>query len=167
MRYLVLGTMLFAVPAIALAQQNGIQIENAWSRAAMAGHTGVVYLTITDSGAPDKLLAVASPIATKAELHESFTDNGVAKMREVADLPVQPGKPVTLAPGGYHIMLMDLKQPLQQGDSFPVTLNFAKAGQVTTTVTVQKAGAATPMGHDAMGGMSMPGMPMQGAGKTP
>ncbi len=166
MRHLVIGTMLFAVPAIALAQQSGIQIENAWSRVAMAGRTGVVYLTITDTGAPDKLLAVASPIATKADLHESFSDNGVAKMRDVAALPVQAGKPVTLSPGGYHIMLMGLKQPLQQGDTFPVTLNFEKAGQVTTTVTVQKSASAMPMGHGAMGGMNMPDMPMQGDGKT-
>jgi periplasmic copper chaperone A len=156
MRHLVLGTMLFAVPAIALAQQNGIQIENAWSRAAMAGRTGVVYLTITDTGAPDRLTAASSPVAGKADLHESFTDNGVAKMRDVTTLPVEPGKPLTLAPEGYHIMLTGLKQPLKQGDTFPVTLSFAKAGQVTATVTVQKAG----------GGMSMPGMPMHGGDTT-
>ena len=156
MRHLVLGTMLFAVPAIALAQQNGIQIENAWSRAAMAGRTGVVYLTITDTGAPDSLTAASSPVASKADLHESFTDNGVAKMRDVATLPVEPGKPLTLSPDGYHIMLTGLKQPLKQGDTFPVTLSFAKAGQVTATVTVQKAG----------GSMSMPGMPMHGGDST-
>jgi periplasmic copper chaperone A len=148
--------MLFAVPAIALAQQNGIQIENAWSRAAMAGRTGVVYLTITDTGAPDSLTAASSPVASKADLHESFTDNGVAKMRDVTTLPVEPGKPLTLSPDGYHIMLTGLKQPLKQGDTFPVTLSFAKAGQVTATVTVQKAG----------GGMSMPGMPMHGGDTT-
>jgi hypothetical protein len=156
MRHLVLGIMLFAVPAIALAQQNGIQIENAWSRAAMAGRTGVVYLTITDTGAPDSLTAASSPVASKADLHESFTDNGVAKMRDVTALPVQPGKPLTLAPDGYHIMLTGLKQPLKQGDTFPLTLSFAKAGPVTTTVTVQKPG----------GGMSMPGMPMHGGDTT-
>ena len=169
MRLLVLSSMLFAVPAIALAQQNGIQIENAWSRAAMAGRTGVVYLTITDSGAPDRLTGVASPVAAQSGLHESFTDHGVAKMRDVAALPVEPGKPVALAPGGYHIMLTGLKQPLKEGDTFPVTLSFDKAGQVTATVTVQKPGGSM-MGHDAMGGMNMQGMPMQGggtAGKAP
>ena len=166
MRHLVFGTVLFATSSIALAQQGGIQIENAWSRAAMMGRIGVVYLTITDTGAPDKLVAVASPVATKADLHESFTDNGVAKMRDVATMPVQPGKSVTLAPGGYHIMLTGLKQPLQQGDTFPLMLSFEKAGQVTATVTVQKAGGDMLMGHDAMGGMNMPGMQMPGDGKT-
>ena len=166
MRHLVLGSLLFAVPAIALAQPSDIKIENAWSRAALAGHIGVVYLTISDSGAPDKLIAAASPIATKADLHESFTDNGVAKMRDVAALPVTPGKPVTLAPGGYHIMLMGLKQPLKQGDTFPITLSFAKAGQLTATVTVQKPSVSMPTGSNSMGGMNMPGTPMQGGGAS-
>ena len=87
-------------------------------------------------------------------------------MRGVAALPMTAGNPVTLAPGGYHIMLMGLKQPLKQGDTFPITLSFAKAGQLTATVTVQKPGAGMPMGHDSMGGMNMPAMPMQGAGAS-
>ena len=85
------------------------------------------------------------------------------KMRPVAALPIEPGKPVMLAPGGYHIMLMGLKQALKQGDSFPVTLSFAKAGPLTASVTVEKAGAAMP-GTDH-GNMSH--MPMPGSGKQP
>jgi copper(I)-binding protein len=150
-------SVLCMMPAVALAQQNDIRIENAWSRAAMSGRTGVVYLTITDSGAPDRLTSVASPVAANADLHESFTEQGVAKMRPVAALAVDQGKPVTLAPGGYHIMLMNLKQELKQGDSFPVTLRFERSGPVTATVTVRQTGGATPMGHDAMPGMHMPG----------
>jgi periplasmic copper chaperone A len=149
------------------AQQSGIQVDHVWSRAAMAGRTGVIYLTITDTGPADTLTGVASPVAAMAGLHETVNDNGVMKMRPVASLPVTPGKPLTLAPGGYHIMLMDLKQPLKEGDSFPVTLSFAKAGQVTATATVEKAGAAAMpgMGQGSMGGMG--NMPMQGSGKQP
>ena len=106
------------------------------------GRTGVVYLTITDTGAPDRLTGASSPVAAKATLHESTDDHGVMKMRPVAALPVQPGKPVKLAPGGYHIMLEGLKQPLQPGETFPVTLTFANAGTITATATVQKGGAA-------------------------
>src|SRR5579872_5927605 len=109
MRHLIFGTVLCAASSIALAQQNGVQIDNAWSRPAMAGRIGVVYLTITDTSAPDKLVGAESPIAAKADMHETFSDNGVAKMRDVATLPVQPGKSVTLAPGGFHIMLTGLK----------------------------------------------------------
>ena len=86
------------------------------------------------------------------------------KMRPVASLTIEPGKPVTLAPGGYHIMLMSLKQALNQGDSFPVTLNFAKAGQVTATAMVEKAGATVPgMDHGNMSGRGTMQMPEQAA----
>jgi copper(I)-binding protein len=171
-----LGVALLAVALLgmvppALADQNGIAVTDAWSRAAMAGRMGVVYLTITDTGAPDQLTGASSPVAAKATLHESFDDHGVMKMRPVAALPVQPGSPVKFAPGGYHIMLEGLKQPLQPGQTFPVTLTFAHAGAVTTTALVQKAGAATD--HGSMPGMTMqsgaamPGMNMQGgAGAT-
>ena len=155
----VLCGLLPVVPIVAKAQQDGIRVENAWSRVAMQGGTGVVYLTITDSGTPDRLMSVAAPVATKAELHESFTEHGVAKMRAVVTLPVVPGTPVTLAPGGHHIMLMGLKQQLKEGDSFPVTLSFERSGQVTATVTVQPMRGAASTGSDAMGGMTMPGRP--------
>ena len=153
----VLYGLLPVVPIVAMAQQDGIRVENAWSRVAMQGGTGVVYLTITDSGAPDRLMSIAAPVAAKAELHESFTEHGVAKMRGVATLPVVPGMPVTLAPGGHHIMLMGLKQQLKDGDSFPVTLSFEHSGQVTAMVTVRRMGGAVSAGHDGMGGMTMPG----------
>jgi hypothetical protein len=142
-----------ALPAS--AQQNGIAVTDAWSRVAMAGRTGVVYLTITDTGAPDRLTGVSSPVATTVTLHETIDDHGVMKMRPVAALPVRPGNPVKLAPGGYHIMLEGLKQPLQPGETFPVTLTFAHAGTVTATAVVQKVGAGMAMDHGSMGGMTM------------
>lgn len=149
--------LLLAMPVAALADQAGIQLDHVWSRAAMAGRQGVVYLTITDKGPADTLTGVSTPVAAMAELHETINDHGVMKMRAVASLPVTPDKPLTLAPGGYHIMLMDLKQPLKEGDSFPVTLSFAKAGQVTATAHVQKSAAAMPgMDHGGMGNMPMP-----------
>lgn len=144
---------LMAVPAFALAGQDCIEVDKAWSRAAMQGRVGVVYLTIVDNGAADKLTGVSSPVAAKAELHESFSEGGVAKMRSVTSLAVEPAKPVVLAPGGYHIMLMGLKQPLKQGDAFPITLSFANAGQVTAQVTVAAPGATTMPMHTG----SMPG----------
>jgi copper(I)-binding protein len=157
---------LIAIALAASADEAGIQIGHVWSRAALVGHEGVVYLTITETGTQDTLTRVTTPVAAKAELHQSVDDQGIMKMRPVTALRIEPGKPVTLAPGGYHIMLMDLKQPLKQGDSFPVTLSFAKAGQVTATATVAKAGATVPaMDHGNMGGMG--NMPMPGGGKQP
>ena len=157
---ILLAAALLIMPVAAVADMSPINVDHAWSRAAMAGHQGVIYLTISDTGAPDTLTSVATPVAEKADLHETINDQGVMKMRPVAALTVAPGKPLTLTPGGYHIMLMNLKQPLKEGDSFPVTLTFAKSGQVTTTVIVEKAGATMPC-------MNMGTMPMQGTGKQP
>jgi periplasmic copper chaperone A len=152
------------LPAIALANPMGIQVEHVWSRAMPAGATGVVYLTVTNQGAPDTLIGVASPVAASATLHETINDHDVMKMRRVASLPVTPGKAITLAPGGYHIMLTRLKQALVAGMSFPVTLTFAKAGAVTVTATVQAPGAAMPgMDHTSTGNKDMRGMSMGGA----
>ena len=152
---MLLSALVFA-PVVSLPQSDGIQIENAWSRAAMQGRTGLVYLTIVDHGAADRLTGVSSPVADKAELHESFSEGGVSKMRPMASLALDQGKAVVLGPGGYHIMLTDLKRPLTQGDAFPLTLTFANAGQVTVQVAVQRPGAAMPM-RMPMHGNGMPG----------
>ena len=126
----------------AMAQESGISITDVWSRAASVGRPGVVYLTVTDTGAPDRLLGVSTPVAERAELHESFTQGGVMKMRPADAAPVAPNKPLRLVPGGYHIMLMGLKQPLKEGDTFPITLKFQHAGEVEATALVRNAGAA-------------------------
>ena len=65
--------------------------------------------------------------------------------------PVEPGKPLVLKPGGYHVMLMGLRRSLKEGDEFPVTIRFAQAGAVSVTAHVAKAGAAAPPGAPDMG----------------
>jgi copper(I)-binding protein len=149
-----LAAVLIALPIAAMADP-GLKVDQVWSRAAMAGHEGVVYLTITNSGTPDTLTAVSTPVAGMAQVHQTINDNGVMKMRPVTSLPIGQDKSVSLAPGGYHIMLMNLKQTLKQGDSFPVTLTFAKAGPITATAIIEKAGAASGP-TDSMPGMTMP-----------
>jgi copper(I)-binding protein len=146
MRRLIFAVSLLAgVPGLAVAQ--GVQVENAWARATAAGAmSGGIFLTVTDTGAPDRLVGASTPVAATAELHETVNDNGVMRMRPVAGLPLEAGKPVVLKPGSYHVMLMGLRQQLKPGDSFPVTLTFEHAPPVTATVTVGTAGAsAAPM----------------------
>jgi copper(I)-binding protein len=119
-----------------------IQIDHPWARAsAGAAKTGAAYLTITDQGQPDQLTGASTPVAASAELHESMDDMGMMKMRPMAALALPPGKPVTLGPGGYHLMLMGLKAPLKAGDTFPLTLQFAHAPPQTVTVAVEPIGA--------------------------
>ena len=137
--------------------QQGIAVSNAWARAsAGAATTGAAYFTITDNASADRLIGVSTPVAGKAELHETRNENGVMQMRAVPSLPLEPGKSLTLAPGGYHVMLMELKQPLKVGDSFPLILTFEKAQAITVQVKIGAAGAAAPMpgmhGSQPMGG---------------
>jgi len=154
----ILLAALLVCPVAAAAQPASIRLDGVWSRAAMAGRIGVVYLTITATGAPDTLLGASTPVAARAELHESTDDQGVMKMRPVASLPVEPGKLLVFDPGHYHIMLVDLVHALKEGDNFPITLRFAIAGAVTAAVSVQKAGAPEmkmPPGDGTMPGMKM------------
>jgi copper(I)-binding protein len=159
LRSIALASALLTVVTTAAAAQSmpsPIAVENAWARATPGNSkTGVVYLTVVDHGtASDRLVGVSSPVAARAELHSMSDDNGVMKMHTVDAIPVQPGMSTELKPGGYHIMLMDLKQPLKEGGSFPLTLRFEKAGSVPVTVKVEKVGAMAPM-PDMKPGMKM------------
>lgn len=125
-------------------------ITQPWSRATPGGaKTGAGYLTIENKGgAPDRLVAVSGDVAGRIEVHEMAVNNGVMTMRPLEKgLVIEPGKTVALAPGGYHLMLMELKSPLKQGDKLPVTLEFEKAGKVAVTLVVQAVGAKGPGGE--------------------
>jgi periplasmic copper chaperone A len=133
-------------------------ISQAWSRATPSGaKTGGGYLTIENKGsAADKLIAVSADVAGKVEVHEMAMNNGVMTMRPLDNgLSIDPGKTVKLAPGGFHLMMMELKNPLKQGDKVPVTLQFEKAGKVAVTLDVQGVGAKGPEAQPANDGMKM------------
>jgi len=138
-----------------MAQTDQVELKDAWARATPGkAENGAAYLTIVSPGA-DRLVSLSTPVAKKAQLHTMTTEGGVMKMRPLDGLDVPADQPVTLKPGGAHIMLMGLNQPLQAGQSFPLTLSFEKAGQREVTVAVEKPGAMGPEGH--VGGMPMPG----------
>ncbi len=159
---------LFAPPLRAEEVKAGdLVITQAWTRATPGGaKIGTGYLTIENKGsAPDRLIGGSADVAGKVEVHEMAMSNGVMKMRPLdKGLAIEPGKTVKLAPGGYHLMLMDLKSPLKQGDKLPITLDFEKAGKVKLSLDVEGVGAQGPAGAAAKGGkmdMKMsPGMKM-------
>jgi len=126
------------------AQTGQLEVASAWARATPAkAETGIAYVTIRSPTA-DRLISVSSPVAKKAELNSMEMSGMVMKMRPLASLDIPAGQPVTLKPGGDHIMLMGLNGPLREGQSFPLTLTFEKAGAREVTVTVEKPGAAGP-----------------------
>ncbi|HKT19627.1 MAG TPA: copper chaperone PCu(A)C [Stellaceae bacterium] len=145
----------------AQADESGIRVDEVWARATPStAKTGVIYLSITNTGStPDTLVSASTPVAAQAELHETSMTNGVMQMRSVQALSIAPGKTVLLQPEGYHLMLMGLKRQLKEGEHVPLTLVFAHAGKRDVTASVEKPGALHPAESKAMPGMSpMPGM---------
>jgi copper(I)-binding protein len=151
------GLLALAPLAAARADDMSLMASGAWSRpTASAAMAGVVYVTVTDSGAPTTLVSVSTPIAAQAEMHQSLMQNGMMEMLPVKSLPIAPGAPIMFSPGGYHIMLTGLTQPLSAGQTFPLTLTFADGGKVTTKVIVQSMTAGAPAsGLGSMNGMKM------------
>ncbi len=127
------------------AKAADIVISDPWSRAtAGAGRVGAVYLTLANHGSEtDRLVAATTPVADRVELHTHLHENGVMRMRQVQAVEIAPGEPTLLQPGGLHIMLFDLKDRLQEGDSHPITLIFEQAGSLTVDFLVGAAGATT------------------------
>ncbi|TWA77756.1 copper(I)-binding protein [Azospirillum brasilense] len=145
---------LTAGPVLAHGFKAGpVDIEHPWARAtAPSAPNGSAYMVLSTHGPDsDRLLSASTPVADKAELHTHLMDNGVMKMRQVDAIEVSPGSPTALQPGGLHVMLFGLKQPLAPGKAFPLTLTFEKAGPVTVQVDVQSAGSAAPS-HGGAGG---------------
>ncbi|MEJ8838733.1 copper chaperone PCu(A)C [Ramlibacter sp. AN1133] len=132
------GTVLSAQAADAPAT-----VQGAWARPIVAGQqSSGAYMTIT-AREPLTLLGGESPAAGIVEIHQMKMEGDIMKMRAAADLPLAPGKPLQLGPGGYHFMLMDLQAPFKAGTQIPFTLRFRDAkGKVSTlrlSVPVQAA----------------------------
>jgi copper(I)-binding protein len=150
---------LIAGPGLAETYKLGaIEIEQPWARATPKGATiGAGYMKITNKGTEaDRLVGGTVAFAQRFEVHSMAMEQGVMKMREVKDgLEIKPGETVELKPGGYHVMFVDLKQPLKQGDKVKVTLTFAKAGTIDVEYPVEAMGASAPARGSGGQGMNM------------
>lgn len=138
---LVMAAAVAALPVPAVAEDAGIVVGDAWARPTLKGtHTGAVYLTLTNRGdAADHLVALSTPVAERAELHQDVMTKGVMSMQPVPDLALAAGASLAIAPGHYHVMLIGVRAPLAGGQSFPLTLTFDKAGPIEVSVTVTRA----------------------------
>ncbi|AOO80453.1 hypothetical protein BHK69_08245 [Bosea vaviloviae] len=124
-----------------------LKIGHPWSRATPAGaKVGGGYLSIENTGAtPDRLVSISVPFADSVEMHEMAVVDGIMTMRPLENgLAIASGAKIEFKPGGYHIMFMDLKQPLKQDEMLKGTLTFEKAGTVEVAFKVETMGAKAP-----------------------
>jgi periplasmic copper chaperone A len=117
-----------------------LHIEHPWSREMPpVAPTAAAYFVVHNQGQQaDRLLSVQTPAAGKAEMHEHVHADGVMKMQQVKSVEVPAGGEVKFAPMAYHVMLFDLERQMKDGERFPLTLRFEKAGEVEVEVAVQK-----------------------------
>ena len=134
-------------PAETETASNSIALADPWSRETAEGqNAGGAFMTIANTGtAADRLTGGSTPMAGRVEIHTMTMENDVMRMRQLEDgLEIPAGGEVTLKPGSFHVMLMDLKQPLKVGDTVPLTLIFKGAGTVETELEVRAAGTMAP-----------------------
>ena len=130
------------------ASNAGVTVAHPWARATPGGvKNGAAYLEIkTAAGVTDRLISASSPVAGRVEIHTHIKDGDVMRMRRVDDIALKPESSVVLQPHGDHVMLMDLKAPLKEGDLLKMTLTFEKAGPLEVEATVEPIGAMGPHG---------------------
>lgn len=141
---LLLGGTLLSTPALShdytLAD---LHIQHPWSRALPpVAPTGAAYMVIENRGETvDILKDATTPIAGYTELHEHVHEGELMKMQRVESVELAPGSQVEFSPGGYHVMLFELKKPLVAGSKYPMTLTFEQAGEIEVEVHVSKDAA--------------------------
>jgi copper(I)-binding protein len=136
-----------------------IMIKAPWARASI-GKNGAAFLTVVNMGkTDDKLVGASSDIAKRVELHTHKMDGNIMRMRQVENIPIPAGGTITLKPGGHHVMFMGLGRKLTEGEEFPLTLIFEKAGRMQVNVKIGKMGAMGAGGkmpdHGSHGGQKM------------
>jgi periplasmic copper chaperone A len=133
-----------------------LRIVDPWTRATPKGATvGGGFFKVTNNGTePDRLVGGSSPISARFEIHEMSMDNGVMKMRQLKDgIVIKPGETVEFKPGSFHLMFVDLKEPIKEGERLKGTLEFEKAGKVDVEYVAVAVGAS-PSGHKPTDGGS-------------
>lgn len=156
LKTLFVGVLLSAAATLALAHEfklGDLTVGHPYARATAPGQpNGGAYLKLVNTGSvDDRLLSVSADVARSVELHSMSMDGNVMRMRHVDGVDVPAGQTVELKPGGLHVMLLDLKAPLKEGQKFPVRLKFEKAGELMVTVNVEGSGANHSSGGGGMG----------------
>jgi len=145
----VLFALLLTAAAYAQDPKVGtITIGHPWARATPgAVKNSAAFMVFDNKGTADKLIGVSGDIAKDIQIHSMITEAGVMKMREIKSLDIPANGKAELKPGGFHVMLIGLKDGLKEGATFPLKLKFEKAGEVTVQVTAEKPGAQDHTAH--------------------
>ena len=127
-------------------EKGDIQARHPWSRATPPGtKLGVAYMEIRNRGSqPDRLLSATSGVAQRVEMHVTQREGEVMKMRQLQAFEIPAREPYALRPGGSHLMLVDLVQPLEKGERFAMRLRFERAGELEIELEVQEHGSRHP-----------------------
>ena len=127
-------------------EKGDIEVRHPWSRATPPGaKVGGGYLEIRNNGSqPDRLLSATTAAAKRVEMHVTEHAGEVAKMRQLRAFEVPARERLELSPGGAHLMLVDLVQPLKKGERFSMTLRFERAGELEVQFEVQELGSRKP-----------------------
>lgn len=139
--------------ATAAADPAGISVEQSWARASTPGSkTAAAYMTVINNGEiAVRLVGASIPIAEGAQFHVEKDDNGVMRMRQVSAIDIKPGARFSFKPGDTHVMLVGLKEPLREGQTLPLTLDFESAGKVQVNIPIGKPGAMSSHDMSSMG----------------
>lgn len=133
------------------AQAESVGVEGAWVRSTVSGQqSGGVFMVIS-SERNAVLIGAETPAARQVEIHEMKSEGGIMKMRPVSKVELPAGKKVELKPGGYHLMLIGLKKPLQAGDKLPITLKLKNDDQTTSRIEVSAEVRAASVAADHAG----------------
>jgi copper(I)-binding protein len=147
---LLLGLLLILLVSCTAQPQNPISVQNAWARAttdampmeqnhnSMGGKTSAIYMVIyNQTNQDDRLIGAKTSIAETVEIHETRMENDIMRMQKVDGVEIPANGKVELKPGGYHIMLINLKQDLKAGEKVPFTLVFEKNGEINLEAEIR------------------------------
>ena len=159
MKFLLSAILAVTLPTLAAAQEFRLGdleiVHPVIFETARTARAGAGYVTIINTGTENDALIGARADVAKAQIHQSYEENGMHRMRPAGRLAIPAGETLRLAPGGYHIMFMGLSTPFVAGEKIPVTLIFEHAGEIEVSFAVERRGEAMDHGQIDHGDMNM------------
>lgn len=142
--------LLLLIPLLSCGQSANLEVKDAWTRDTIGRTANAAIFMVITSQRDDRLIGASTPIAQKTDLMTITGGNGAMEMKYLKGIDILANKPVSLNSGGLHVWLANLERPLRAGQTFPLFLNFEKAGQRRVTVSVISPAAAPPMSRTQM-----------------